>query len=89
MSCRTKAKLDLHFTMRGLLPEWWGGWDPRMEELERIIHAGVFLPLRCSFLLLFLFFVLLLFSLLIIMFIVRGFDSQGRYVLLIRVGKVV
>jgi len=60
---KTKAKLDLHFTMRGLLPEWWGGWDPRTEELERIIHAGVFLPLR-------------------------GFDSQGRYVLLIRVGKV-
>lgn len=60
---KTKTKLDLHFTMRGLVPEWWAGWDPRQEQLEKIIHAGIFLPLR-------------------------GFDRQGRYVLLIRVGQV-
>ena len=30
---RTKDKLDLHYSMRGLLPEWWSGWDPRLEEV--------------------------------------------------------
>jgi len=60
---KTKDKLDLHYSMRGLLPEWWAGWDPRLEELEKIVHAGIFLPLR-------------------------GFDKQGRYALLIRVGQV-
>jgi len=43
---KAKSKLDMHFTMRGLTPEWWAGWDPRAEQLEKIIHAGIFLPLR-------------------------------------------
>ena len=33
-------------------------------QLEKIVHAGIFLPLR-------------------------GFDKQGRYALLIRVGQVI
>ena len=34
LSTRTKDKLDLHYTMRGLLPEWWAAWDPTLEKVS-------------------------------------------------------
>ena len=34
LSTRTKDKLDLHYTMRGLLPEWWSAWDPTLEKVS-------------------------------------------------------
>ena len=42
---RTKEKLDFHFSVRGSLPSWFDGWDPRKPELKHIIKAGVVIPL--------------------------------------------
>ena len=42
---RTKEKLDFHFTVRGNLPSWFDGWDPRFPEIKHIIKAGIYIPL--------------------------------------------
>jgi len=43
---RTKEKLDFHHTVRGNLPSWFDNWDPRQAELQTILKAGIYLPLR-------------------------------------------
>lgn len=43
---RTKEKLDFHFSVRGSLPEWYSDWDPRQENIARLIRAGIYLPLQ-------------------------------------------
>jgi len=55
----TKTKLDLFYSVRANLPAWFDDWDPTQESVQRILNAGVYLPLR-------------------------GFDKQGRYVILVR-----
>lgn len=42
----TKEKLDMYFTVRSLLPNWFDNWDPTEANLQKIIRAGVFLPLQ-------------------------------------------
>merc|ERR1719341_1266981 len=43
---RTKEKLDFHHTVRGNLPSWFDSWDPRQPQLQAILKAGMYLPLK-------------------------------------------
>ncbi|KAF5298324.1 hypothetical protein FQA39_LY11808 [Lamprigera yunnana] len=42
---RTKEKIDFHFTMRTLVPEFFHIRDPFAPEVQEILNAGVILPL--------------------------------------------
>ena len=42
----TKSKLDLFYSVRANLPAWFDDWDPRLENVKRVLDAGVYLPLR-------------------------------------------
>ena len=42
----TKTKLDLFYSVRANLPAWFDDWDPTLENVLRILDAGVYLPLR-------------------------------------------
>jgi len=42
----TKEKLDMYFTVRSLIPNWFDNWDPADPSLQKIVAAGVFLPLQ-------------------------------------------
>jgi len=43
---RAKEKLDFFYTVKTNLPDWFGNWDPRQEIVQRILKAGIYLPLR-------------------------------------------
>jgi len=61
---KSKTKLDLFFTARSLIPDWFGDWSIQDETFIKIVDAGIFLPLR-------------------------GFDKDGRFSMLMRLGKVI
>lgn len=42
----TKEKLDMYFSVRSMLPNWFDNWDPTEASLQKIIAAGVFMPLQ-------------------------------------------
>jgi len=42
----TKEKLDMYFTCRSLIPNWFDNWDPSDPSLQKILNAGIFLPLH-------------------------------------------
>ncbi|KAF5298323.1 hypothetical protein FQA39_LY11807 [Lamprigera yunnana] len=42
---KTKQKLDFHFTIRTLVPEFFCNQDPFAPEIQEIINAGCILPL--------------------------------------------
>jgi len=60
---KTKAKLDLHYSIKSALPECYDNWDPTEEKAQILLKAGAYLPLR-------------------------GYDKEGRFVLLIREGVI-
>ena len=37
----SRAKLELFFTVRGLLPAWFQGWDTAEPGVAAVIRAGV------------------------------------------------
>ena len=41
-----KVKYDLAFTVRSLIPSWFDDWDPNIEDVKRVLDAGIILPLR-------------------------------------------
>jgi len=41
-----KAKYDLFYTVRSLLPEWFDQWDPTEEGVRKVLDSGAILPLR-------------------------------------------
>ena len=53
----------MNYVCRSLLPNWFDNWDPSDPALQKIISAGVFVPLQ-------------------------GYDKQGRYSILVRMGQV-
>jgi len=42
---KTKTKLDLTLTLRTALPEYYSGWDPLNEDIQRLLSYGSVLPL--------------------------------------------
>lgn len=43
---KTKEKLDLHHSIKALLPECYANWDPFEGRAQELLKAGAFLPLR-------------------------------------------
>jgi len=42
---KTKQGLDLYFSVKSNLPEWFSGWDPTQSSIQSVLSAGIFLPL--------------------------------------------
>ncbi|XP_013200522.1 alpha-tocopherol transfer protein-like [Amyelois transitella] len=43
---RSKEKLDMYFTLKGLVPEFFGNRDPLEDRIQNMLRLGVFLPLK-------------------------------------------
>lgn len=43
---KTKAKIDLHHSIKSALPECYDNWNPFEEKAQDLLKAGAFLPLR-------------------------------------------
>ena len=41
-----KAKYDLFYTVRSVVPEWFDHWDPTEEGVRTVLDSGGILPLR-------------------------------------------
>ena len=41
-----RAKYDLFYTARSLLPAWFSDWDPGLAEVRSALEAGIILPVR-------------------------------------------
>ncbi|KOB73495.1 Uncharacterized protein OBRU01_10660 [Operophtera brumata] len=43
---RSKEKLDMYYTMKGIVPEFFANRDPMDPKIQEILKLGIFLPLR-------------------------------------------
>ncbi|KAB7496405.1 Alpha-tocopherol transfer protein-like [Armadillidium nasatum] len=43
---KTKQKIDMHYTLKAMIPEWFQNRDPEDPKIREILKLGVMLPLK-------------------------------------------
>lgn len=43
---RTKEKIDFFYSVRTSLPEWFSDWNPKLSQLQKVLKAGICVPLH-------------------------------------------